>query len=199
MKGGWLAAAAAAALVACGSGLTAPGDDAEYDFAFADPAGDTVVATTNPGAVKASDLLEVAGRVDRKNLVVTLRFAEPVTRWTAGLPNALDGLLLMDTDTSAATGFANSTHSLGVDFYLDLRDDGFGRLAVVNVAKRRFERGEIRFEDATVTITVPRNLLTSDTDIDARFRIAVDIVSRGRRPDVDASPATGFHRLEPAP
>jgi len=190
-------AALVAMVLGCGGGGTEPTDDAEFDFAFADPAGDTVAATTNPNQVRATDLLEITGRLDRQRLVLTLRFANPVTRWTDGGADALDGFVLFDSDTSSASGFANPAHGLGVDFYLDLRDDGFGKMAVVNFAKRRFERAEARFEDATVTVTIPRSFLTTDSDRDSWFRMAVDIAGRGRRPDVDASPTAGFHRIEP--
>jgi hypothetical protein len=183
----------------CGSDATAPTVEPAYDYAFLDtPAGDTTTATANPQQVKALDLLQVSGRVDSKELVIVLEFAEPVSRWTEGGANSLDGFVHFDTDTTGSTGYADAAHSLGVDFYLDLRDDGFGRVGLVEVAKRRLVRVAARFDGATVTITVPRSELTTATDADARFRMAVDIAARGRLPNTDTSPTNGSFRLEPA-
>ncbi|MFN0179776.1 MAG: hypothetical protein ACKVZ0_13340 [Gemmatimonadales bacterium] len=184
-------------LGACASGTTNPVDDAEYDFAFADPAGDTAIATANPGSVKAPDLLQVSGRVDAKNLVVVLTFAEAITPWTAGEATALDGFLHFDTDTSTTTGFADPVHGLGVDFYLDLRDDGFGKAALVNVVKRSFVRVPVQFDGATFTVNIPRQELATESDGDGFYRLGVNITGRGRVPIADTSPTTGFHRLEP--
>jgi hypothetical protein len=184
-------------LGACGSGTTNPVDDSEYDFTFADPPGDTVVATDNPGSVRAPDLLEVSGRVDAKDLVVVLTFAEAITPWTAGEATALDGFLHFDTDTSATTGFADQVHDLGVDFYLDLRDDGFGKAALVNVVKRSFVRVPVQFDGTTFTVTIPRQELATESDGDGHYRLGVNISGRGRTPIADTSPDAGFHRLEP--
>lgn len=188
---------AAMAVAGCGSGPTDPGDDPPYDFSFTDPKGDTAAATTNPEQVKASDLVSVAGRVDADNLVITLAFAEPITPWTKDTSNALDGFVLLDTDTTQSTGLASQTHGLGADFYVDLRDDGFGRMALVDVQKRSFVRVDAKFEDSQVTITVPRGAIATQNDVDGRLRMAIDIAGRRRAPDVDTSPSTDFHRLEP--
>lgn len=177
------------ASIACGGGSTAPADETPYDYEFADPAGDTAVATANPDSLKAIDLVKVSGRVDRNTLTVALEFAEPVVRWTAAAPNSLDGFI--DLDPSITGALETQT-----GYYLDLRDDGFGKAGLVSAKTRTVTLVKIRFDGTRVDVEIPRAAISSTADADNQFQMLVTVGARRRRP-TDLSPNTGAHTLKP--
>lgn len=183
-----LAAVLGVASIGCG-GSTAPADETPFDYEFADPAGDTAAATANPDSLKAIDLLNVSGRVDRDRVTVALDFGEPVVRWTDAAPNSLDGFIDFDPDVTGALEVQNG-------FYLDLRDDGNGNAGLVNVKKRTITVVKIRFDGARVEVEIPRSAISTTTDADNQFQMSVEVGARRRLP-VDRSPDTGAHALKP--
>jgi hypothetical protein len=189
--------AGVALLAGCGGGTTAPGTETAYDFAFPDPAADTVVATANPSDAKALDLLNVSGHVDANNVTVTLEFAEPVSPWSDGRLDALDGFLDFDLDQSTSTGSRDDTHDIGIDAYVDLRDDGSGRLALVNLSTRKIDLLDGKWSGTTFEVTIPRKLLVRASDTDNKMFLAVDVTARGRKPNTDSAPDTGHLILTP--
>ncbi len=183
------AAVGAAAMIGCGGGSTAPADEAGYDFEFADAAGDTVAATTNPEALKAIDLVTVSGRIDRDRLTVTLEFAEAPAPWSARAPNSLDGFIDFDPDP---TGALQTTDG----FYLDLRDNGAGQAGLVGVNQRTLTLVKLRFEGNRVEAEIPRAAISSTRDTDNQLQMAVEVGPRSRLPS-DRSPNVGAHALKP--
>lgn len=183
--------------IGCGSNPTGPANEAPIDFTFADPVGDTVVATTNPGQVPGLDLVSVNGTLTRDELKLTLEFGSEITRWTDGLPNGLDGFVYFDVDEDTGTGFQDQARDLGVDFYLDLRDNGFGKVAVVEQAKRRFVLVSAKFEGTQFSVTIPRSAITLATDLKTDLLFGVDVSARGRKPIVDQAPDSGSVAIRP--
>jgi len=190
----WLAAAAAGAGFACGGGSTAPTGEVAYDFSFADPAADTVAATANPRAVTAPDLLTVSGTVDRDQVTVRLEFASGVSRWSEAGPGALDGFINFDLDKSS-TG--TPVGDIGVDAYVDLRDNGAGRVGFVNVGTGQLTLLDGTWDGTAFVIKIPRQLLVHGTDNDNKFYMTVQVGGRDRKPDADVAPNTGHLVVDP--
>jgi hypothetical protein len=192
---GWALAAGLAA--GCGSGPAGPGDVPPFDFTFADPAGDTAAATLNPRGAPAIDLLTLSGTVAPDEVDLTLEFGGSVTPWSARSVDGLDGFVYFDIDQNPATGATDNPHQLGADFYLDLRDNGFGRVAVVDPVSEKFVLVKAVFEGNRFTATIPRAAITLATDRSAAFRFAVDLSARERTPVTDRGPDTGSYLVAP--
>lgn len=192
------AAIGVAAAVGCGGGVTAGSED-PYDFQFDDPPGDTTAAVTNPDSVRAIDLIGVSGRVDGSRLRLVLTFAEPVTRWSDGAANGLDGFVYFDVDRTSGTGRRNRVppQVVGGDFYLDLRDDGSGRIGLVDVLRRRITVLTPRFSGTTFEVDIPRSAISTASDSDNILHLLVEIDARNRTPVGDVGPDADFYLLEP--
>lgn len=194
-------AAAVALLVAlcgCGSG-PAGSSETPYDFSFDDPPADTVEAVENPDQVKGIDLVRMSGRVDTEVLRIVLEFAEPISRWTDGAANALDGFIYIDIDQSPETGRRSSTQLTGGDFYVDLRDNGSGKVGLVGVVGRTLVLVPAKFEGTRFEVEIKRSDISTQADADDRMNLAVDISARNRTPVVDFAPNEGVATLEPPP
>jgi hypothetical protein len=184
------------ALAACGSGPTAPvGDQTPFDFAFEDPRGDTLaVLDLPPNAGPAVDLISVSGTVGADLVTLILDFAEPVSLWTSAAANSLDGFVDFDLDQASGTGgqdAAGGQFGLGVEFYLDLRDNGGGRMGLVDVTKKTFTTVPATFDGTRVTIEIPRSAFGTD---DGQMNIGVLIGDRDR-PQTDFGPDTSHYIL----
>ncbi len=188
-----------ALIVGCGSSPAGPGVEAPFDFELTDPAGDTTAATTNPAQAPGIDLLRISGTLSPKELSLTLEFGAEITRWSDGAPNGLDGFVYFDVDESTSTGFLDQARDLGVDFYLDLRDNGFGRLAVVEQVKRRFVLVPATFDGTRLAVKIPRSALTLPVDLAPDLRLAIDVSGRSRAPVVDRAPNSGSFPIRPPP
>lgn len=196
MNRGRLAVLAAVLGAACGSGTTAPASEVSYDFSFADPAGDTTIATANPRGVPAPDLLTVAGTVGRDQVTVRLEFAASVSRWSDGGTDALDGFINFDLDESS-TGRPSQGRGIGIDAFVDLRDNGSGRVALVNLAAGKITLLSGTWGGSAFEVKIPRNLLVRGQDNDNKFYLTVETGGRDRRPNGDEAPNTGHFVLEP--
>lgn len=157
-------AVTAMGLVACGgTDFVGPGD---FAFTFDDPVGDTASVWTPAVAV---DLVGLNGTVGRTLLVFRLTFAGQVTPWSEHKPNSLDGFLDLDLDREPATGLGGAnlvgggpdSLDLGVDAYVDLRDNGHGKvgLLVPGTRGQALTLVTARFAGAHVTIEIPRAAL----------------------------------------
>lgn len=195
MNRGRLAVFAAVLGAACGGGTTAPASEVSYDFSFPDPAGDTTIATANPRGVPAPDLLTVAGTVARDQVTVRLEFAGSVSRWSDGGADALDGFIDFDLDQNNNTGRPN--RDIGVDAFVDLRDNGSGRVALVNLAAGKITLLSGTWGGSAFEVKIPRNLLVRGQDNDNKFSLTVETGGRDRRPNGDEAPNTGHFVVEP--
>jgi len=199
LRAGLAAAVVALVLAGCGSDPTGSAGETPYDFSFDDPVGDTTVATANPDSVAAIDLVGVSGRVDADRIELILEFAEPVSRWSDGGGNALDGFVFFDTDQATGTGKASggTPATTGAEFYLDLRDDGSGRLGLVNFGKKTISVLTPTFSGTRLEIRIPRAQLATTSDTDAKLNVAVEIGVRGRAPVSDRGGNGAAYVLEP--
>ena len=191
-----LAAIATALGAACGGGTTAPSSEVAYDFSFTDPVGDTTVATTNPRGVAAPDLRKISGTIDRDNATIRLEFASSVSRWSGAGADALDGFINFDLDESM-TGQVDQTRGIGVDAYVDLRDDGSGNVALVNLAAGKITLLPGTWDGNAFQVKIPRPLLIKGRDNDNKFYLAVFTAGRDRRPNGDEAPDTDRFVVEP--
>jgi hypothetical protein len=184
---------------ACGSTPTAPiNDRAPFDFSGDDPVGDTVAVTPlPPGAGPAVDLVAVSGHVGTDAITLNLDFAQPIAFWSAQAANSLDGFVDFDLDQNASTGVADAAQSaggsfdLGVELYLDLRDNGLGQIALVDAVKKSFVTVPATISGTRLTITIARTLLGTD---DGQFDLGVLIGDRDR-PVTDFGPDTGHYTV----
>lgn len=199
LRAGLAGVAVALVLAGCGGDPTGSATETPYDFSFDDPKGDTTVATVNPDSVAAIDLVTVSGRVDADQIELILEFAEPVSRWSGGGANALDGFVFFDTDQSTGTGRASGGNptTAGAEFYLDLRDDGSGRLGLVNFGKKTITVLSPTFDGTRLEIRIPRALLATTSDTDNKLNLAVEIGVRGRAPVTDRGGNGVAYELEP--
>ena len=184
-KAGWLIVGGL--LTGCG-GSVSPSADPTVEFSFPDPVADTAAATENAGAAKAIDLIRIGGQSSSTTLDLTLEFAEAVTPWSQGDKNGLDGFIYLDIDQNPATGFGDPGHGLGVDFYVDLRDNGSGRVAIVDVAKKHFVTAAAQFAGTSFSVSIPKAAVTLTADSLSAFNLATVIGVRGRKPIVDSAP-----------
>ncbi len=170
----------------CGSDPTGATAEVAFDFAFEDPVGDTTAATANPNEVPAIDLVAVSGRVEAASVRVVLEFAEPISRWSDGLANGLDGFIHFDVDQNAGT--PSGTVAQGGEFYIDLRDNGFGKVGLVAVTARTITVLDATFEGNRFEVVVPRRALETSNDTDNRLDLLVRVGSRNRVPLTDRGP-----------
>jgi len=197
----YLGAALAALAIGCGSGtaLTDPGTP--FDFAFDDPAGDTLPPPAEPPAdlPPPIDLVAVSGSVTPDQVTIVLEFVDPVSPWSAHAPNSLDGFVDLDTDESSLTGLASAGNTgIGADYYVDLRDAESGHVALVDFAGRSFVFVPATFQDKKVTIVIPRTALGDD---DGQFLMSLVVGTRGQA-ITDVAPDHGsyaVHRPESTP
>jgi hypothetical protein len=170
--------------------------ESPYSFAFTDAAGDTVT-TAGPTDPKAVDLVGVSGDVDDEEIHLVLTFAEAVAPWSEQAANSLDGFVYFDLD-QASTGLVDVPRGMGIDSYLDLRDDGDGHLALVGVLNEIITLVPVSFDGAALTVTIPRSALRTPADADNRFFLAVEVGVRGRAAATDLGPDTDHYSLPPS-
>ena len=189
-----LAAALLTALCACAAEPAGPPPFESYDFAFDDPAADTL---PNSGGVTipALDVTGVSGTVSATEIVLTLSFTTPVSMWSAAQPNSVDGFLDLDLDQDSATGIPGAAEEfggsapLGAEYYLSLREVMAGRIALVNVATDTYRTVPASVSGNTMRIVVPRSYLG---DEDGQFHFSLVVGAPGR-PATDFAPSTGYY------
>ncbi|MHB1326854.1 MAG: hypothetical protein ACYC2K_01510 [Gemmatimonadales bacterium] len=181
----------------CGSDPTGATAEVAFDFAFEDAVGDTTAATTNLDDVPAVDLIAVSGRVDAGSVRVVLEFADPISRWSDGLPNGLDGFIHFDVDQNAAT--PTLALAQGGEFYIDLRDNGFGKVGLVAVTARTITVLNATFDGTRFEVEVPRRALEISSDTDNRLDLLVRVGARNRAPLTDRGPDADDERYRLVP
>ncbi|MFL5576997.1 MAG: hypothetical protein ACJ79S_13610 [Gemmatimonadaceae bacterium] len=165
-------------------------------FAFDDAVADTLAAS-EPTTVRAIDATRVAGRVTDDTIEIVLTFREPVATWTDSVANSLDGFVDIDVDENRATGIPADideeglgSAEMGSDYYVSLRDDGAGHVALVDPATGSANSIPATFSGSTVTIRVPLALVGRD---DGNFTMAA-VIGNGDRP-TDLLPNGGHYTV----
>lgn len=185
----------AALSLGCGGSPTGPvTPGTPFDFAFDDPAGDTLAppAGAPPTLPPPIDLIAVRGSVTADQVTITLQLADAVSPWSAQVPSSLDGFVDLDLDENAATGIrgaAGASAGIGAELYVDLRDPQPDRVALVDTIKRSFILVPVRFEGATVTVEIPRSALGDD---DGQFTMSVVVGVNGQA-ITDVGPGQGAY------
>jgi len=179
---------------ACGD---SSGPQTDESFRFTDPQGDTV-AVVNP-TVRATDAIATEVTVLADVILLRLEFAAPVTPWSQGQPNPLDGFLDLDLDENSATGVPGAANEhggdaqMGADWYLDLRDDGAEGLVLIKPNSSDRIGATIQYLGTAVEIRLPRAALG---ETDGRFLVAF-VLETEDRPVSDFVPNVGHYAIAP--
>lgn len=157
-----------------------------------DPTGDTF----GSGATQA-DITELSANIVDNTLVIGITFDGTISEPDSGQPNAIDGLVDIDTDQDGSTGLVpfvdlatgNPTTGMGDEFHIDIFDyDGDDSTVslVDDVANPGATmRVPISFTANSLTVTIPLALL----DDDGALNIAAVMGSIAEPTDV--APNTG--------
>lgn len=183
--------------VGCGGGeLIAPPADGPFEYAFADALADTTRPTT-PDANRAADALGIVGTVSTTDLVIRLRFAEEIAPWSSGSANGIDGFVDLDVDENELSGIPGAADDtggdagLGADYYISLRDNGAGSMALIHATEGTFQLVPVTFYARAIEIQIARNLIGEN---DGRFRLGA-VVGVPGRPVTDYVPDTGHYTV----
>lgn len=166
-------------------------------FSFTDLTNDLLSGTAGPGA---PDLTRVSGSVRTDSIVVTLTFASEVSPWSGGQQNGLDGFVDLDLDENTNSGIPSAIDeyggnaSMGVDFYVSLRDGNNGsRVQIVDAETGEATPIPASFSSRSVRFAIPRALVG---DTDGTFRLAA-VVGHRNAEATDFAPNAGFYLVAP--
>lgn len=189
----WLPAVVMLLFAACGDSTGLGANQGRFDFA--DPAGDTVASAGSADTLPALDALEMGGSTDRDTLVLTLRFAEPVSSGDQA-PNSVVALLEVDADADTATGIPALTDpfprtaQMGVDYYIFIPGDSGSGAEVQNIATQSSTEYPASYGATSVTVRVPLEAIGAPQ---RTFRV-VGLVGTPQRP-TDLLPNTGSYTI----
>jgi hypothetical protein len=109
-------AACAVLLVACGGEPTGPVGRAPtgggFQYAYSDPVGDTLPPPTNIFN-RALDVESLDVGLTADSIFVRISFTSPISRWSDGALNSIDGYVDFDVDDNPVTGFPAATEEFG--------------------------------------------------------------------------------------
>lgn len=187
------------AVLACSGDATGTSKlDATYQQVFDDPVGDTIITAGTNVFPRALDVSKVRVGVTADTLFVRIEFTAPITLWSANTPESVDGFVDFDVDDNAASGglaavdeFGFGTASLGVDFYVSLRDDGLGRILWRSYATRVWRPGGVTSTARSITLRLPR---VDIGEMDGVFGLSA-LVAGQARVATDAVPNQGHFRI----
>lgn len=184
-----LAFAAALAFSAACSDSTGAKLDAPFQRSFSDPVGDTIAGGTNVFA-RALDVRTVRVGMTAESLFVRFEFTGPISFWSTGEPESIDGFVDLDLDDNAATGgrsavdeYGYGVANVGVDFYVSLRDDRHGRVQMLDFATRTWQTMGITITGNAFTLRILRSdlgeadgVLSLSALVGGQLRVATDAV-----------------------
>ena len=193
------AATAAAAVVALAACKASEEPFVAYDYAVTDPPADTLAHEDGASRYPSLDVTGVAGSVTAASIVVRLTFTQPVAPWTAQSASSVDGFLDFDIDENSQTGVPGAASDfggnapLGSEYYVELRDDGAGHVAMRSTSSpvAPFVAVPATWNGSTLELTIPRSVLH---DRDGQFRLSVMVGNR----DLDATdfaPSDGYYTI----
>lgn len=181
------------ALAACSGADDSTGPATRTSFSFADPAGDTLGAST----LRNHDLRTTSGYVSDDSLSLTFEFANTIARGSAGATNSLYGFIEFDIDEDPGTGFVPIADSyrtetgLGVEYAIILGEDSAGTSVILYDIGAAVDYAiPARFESNTVTV----RLALSRINV-ADGRLAMVGVVGNQDDATDVLPNTGVYQL----
>jgi hypothetical protein len=163
--------------------------DAAFQRSFSDPVGDTIAGGANVFA-RALDVRTVRVGMTAESLFVRFEFTGPISFWSTGEPESIDGFVDLDLDDNAATGgrsavdeFGFGVANLGVDFYVSLRDDRHGHAQMLDFATRTWHTMGLSITGNAFTLRILRSdlgeadgVLSLSALVGAQLRLATDAV-----------------------
>ena len=197
------ATAFAALLLACGGEPTGPiplgpgSNNGGFQHSFSDPVGDTMPPPTNVFN-RALDVDGLDVGLTAESIFVRVRFTSPISPWSGGALNSIDGFMDFDFDDNPNTGYISATEEfggvnaqMGVETYISLRDDGFGvmRRRVGDTEEWRDVR--VQFAERSFTVRFSR---ADVTETDGVFRVSAMIGGMNRE-ITDLVPSNGHYRV----
>jgi hypothetical protein len=188
-------------LLACGEEPTGPigraPTGASFQFTYADPVGDTLPPPTNVfNRALAVEGLDVGLTAD--SIFVRIEFTSPISRWSDGALNSIDGFVDFDVDDDPVTGFPAAseefgevTAQMGVETYVSLRDDGAGHM--LRRIGETDEWREVRVEFSSRSLII--RLARADVgETDGAFRVSA-MIGGTNRLITDLVPNGGHYRV----
>lgn len=188
-------------LVACGGEPTGPlglvpmGEG--FQYAYSDPVGDTLPPPINI----FNRALDVAGLdvgLTAESIFVRIEFTSPISRWSDGALNSIDGYVDFDVDDNPVTGFPAATEEfgsvsaeMGVETYVSLRDDGAGRMQRRIGETDEWRDVRVDFTSRSLTIRLGR---ADVGETDGAFRVSA-MIGGTNRPITDLVPNNGHYRV----
>ncbi|MGB2695214.1 MAG: hypothetical protein WBD55_08515 [Dehalococcoidia bacterium] len=146
--------------------LAATHANPDFDFAVADPAGDTF----GVGPVQ-HDIVSVSGVSDGTNFIVTVEFADAVAEPDSGSPTKVQGFVTFDADQDLATGinvdadiaqFCPGPLGLGAEQNLQLFNYAGGVAPLYDFAAASSTDVPVTFGVNSFTATIPISALGGD-------------------------------------
>jgi hypothetical protein len=175
------------------------GDDGPWEtFSLPDPVGDTLIIPGASSTPRAIDAVGVGGHIEGSALMLTVRFAEPISPFSDSAANSVFGIIDLDIDENPSTGREesvveafNSSVRLGVDYRLVLEDID-GTVGLYDLRRGSISEIEASYFTHGVTVRVPFQALGYD---DGRFQMA-GIIGTLSRP-TDVFPNNGGYTVRP--
>jgi hypothetical protein len=193
--------ACAVLLVACGGAPTGPlalaPTGGGFQYAYSDPVGDTLPPATNIFN-RALDVEGVDVGLTAESIFVRIAFTSPISRWSDGELNSIDGYIDFDVDDNPGTGFPAATEEfggvsaqMGVETYVSLRDDGAGRMQRRIGETDEWRDVRVEFSSRSLTIRLGR---ADVGEADGAFRVSA-MIGGTNRLVTDLVPNSGHYRV----
>jgi hypothetical protein len=163
--------------------------DAVFQRTFSDPVGDTIAPGANVFA-RALDVKTIRVGMTAESLFIRYEFTQPISFWSTGGTESIDGFVDLDLDDNAATGgrsavdeYGYGTANLGADYYVSLRDDRSGHLRMLDFATRTWHPLGITIAANGFTLRIRRSelgesdgVLSLSALVGGQLRLATDAV-----------------------
>ncbi len=179
--------------LACSTSATAPTpiDDwgGDFAFSFVDPVGDTLPAQSGEAGA-ALDVVRLEGTMTASTFTFRLVFATPISAWSTGRDDRLDGFVDFDIDASTTTGSPSAVDlfggsaAMGTDLFLLLRDDFTGAIPLVSTRNGGSVLVNAVFADSVLIVSIPRSFFGND---DGEMSVAA-VIHRADRKATDFLP-----------
>lgn len=173
--------------------------DASFQLSVEDPVGDTIITSGTNIFHRALDVSKVRVGTTADSVFVRIEFTSPISLWSANTPESVDGFVDFDLDDDATTGgrsavdeFGFGTAGIGVEFYVSLRDDGFGHILWRDFVTTQWRQGAITSSARSITLRLKRSEIG---EVDGRFRLSM-LVAGQARVATDAVPNNGSIRID---
>lgn len=178
-----------ALVVAAGCAESTSSTDIAFQRSFSDPVGDTIAPGPNVFA-RALDVKTIRVGLTADSLFIRYEFTGPISFWSTGGPESIDGFVDLDLDDNATTGgrsavdeFGYGVANIGTDFYVSLQDDRNGHAKMLDFATRTWRPMGITIAGNAFTLRIRRadlgeadGVLSLSALVGGQLRLATDAV-----------------------